>query len=122
MKMNPYTNIDEYIANFPKETQEVLKRIRNIIEKAMPQAEQVISYGIPTFKLNGKSVIFFAGYEHHVSIYPIPKGPDAFQNKIEPYVVGKGTVKFMLNKPIPFGLIGEIVEQSIVDFKERTSK
>ena len=112
-------NIDEYIAGFPNETQKILKQVRSTIRKAVSGAEETISYGIPTFNLNGQYVIYFAGYKNHVSIYPAPRAHDAFKKILSAYKGGKGTVQFPLDKPIPFGLITRIVKFRI---KENAKK
>lgn len=117
--MKSYKIVDEYLENFSGETKEILIKIRTIIDSAIPDAEQTIGYGIPTFKLNGKYVVYFAGYAKHVSLYPIPPGPASFQKSIEPYIAGKGTLKFIINKSIPYDLIKEIVKFSLKAHKER---
>ncbi|MGH7196308.1 MAG: iron chaperone [Candidatus Saccharimonadales bacterium] len=110
VEMKPYKNIDEYIQNFPPSTQEILQKIRRVMHGVVPEAEEVISYGIPTFKLKGKPVAYFAGYEKHVSVYPVPAGDEVFQKEIAPYRKGKGTLQFPLDKPIPYDLIEKVVK------------
>ena len=115
-----YTTVSEYIADFPDDVQIVLKKLRTTIRKVVPEADEVISYNIPTFKLNGKYVIYFAGFEHHVSLYPITDGTrKKFGKELAPYLSGKGTAKFPLDKPLPLGLIAKIVKYKL---KERLSK
>ena len=108
--MKKPNNINEYITGFPKETQKVLQQIRTTIKKIAPKAEETISYGIPTFNLNGTYLIYFAGYKNHVSIYPAPRGKDEFKEILSAYKGGKGTVQFPLDKPIPYDLITKIVK------------
>ena len=72
-------DIDKYIKDFPKEAQTVLKQIRATIRKASPKAVEVISYGIPAFKLNEKGLIYFAGYKNHIGLYPAPRGKEEFK-------------------------------------------
>ncbi|HJS54845.1 MAG TPA: DUF1801 domain-containing protein [Chitinophagaceae bacterium] len=103
-------NTDEYISWFPEETRKILQQIRTTIKKTVPRAEETISYGIPTFNLNGSYLIYFAGYKNHVSIYPAPRGKDEFKQILAPYKGGKGTVQFPLDQPIPFNLIVKIVK------------
>lgn len=112
--------MDDYIATFPEEVQKTLKKVRATIKAAAPQAEETISYEIPTFKLNGKYLIYFAGWKNHLSIYPIPTGDAAFRKAVEPYVSGKGTLKFALDKPIPYALITQMVKLQIADNLEKT--
>jgi uncharacterized protein YdhG (YjbR/CyaY superfamily) len=103
------TTIAEYIANFPRPVQLVLKRVRSSIRKALPQGDESISYGIPTYKLNGP-VIYFAGLKQHYSIYPAnARLVAAFKRELAPYEFnGKGTIRFPLDKPVPTTLIEHI--------------
>lgn len=103
-------SIDAYIADFPDEVQPVLEKIRTIIRKAAPDAEETISYRIPTFKLNGTYLVYFAGLKNHVSLYPILGKSPGLDEEIAPYRSGRGTVKFPLDRPIPYQLIAKIVE------------
>ena len=105
----PPTTIDEYISTFPGDVQPVLENVRQTIRKAAPEAAETMSYGIPTFDLNGKHLVFFAGWKHHISVYPLPAGDDAFQRRIAQHKRVKSTVQFALDNPIPSDLIGEIV-------------
>ena len=115
---NKVSSIDEYIAVFPEDVQSILKRVRNTIKAAAPETGEKISYGIPTFTLNGKYLIYFAGWKHHISIYPIPTGDDAFHQEVAPYVAGKGTLKFPIDKPIPLELITKLVNLKIAEAKK----
>jgi uncharacterized protein YdhG (YjbR/CyaY superfamily) len=101
--------IDSYIEQFPEETREKLESIRQIIRKAAPAATETISYGIPTFKLK-TNLVHFAGYKKHIGFYPTPSGIEAFKQELSEYEVSKGTVKFPLDKPMPYDLIRKIVE------------
>ncbi len=103
-------NIDEYISGFPKDVQKNLEQVRKTIKKAAPQAEETISYAIPTFDLNGKHLVHFAGYENHVGFYPAPVGMEAFKKEFAKYKTGKGSVQFPLNNPMPLDLITRIVK------------
>lgn len=105
--MNSYKNIDEYIENFPKSVQEVLYAMRKTIKKAAPEATEAISYGIPTFRLNG-NLVHFGGFADHVSFFPGAKPIEVFAKKLEGYKTSKGTIQFQLDKPIPYELITEI--------------
>lgn len=102
--------IDEYIARFPPEVQELLQKVRTTIKKVVPKAEETISYKMPTFTLNGSYLIYFAGYKKHISLYPAPIGNPEFAEEIAPYESGRGTLKFPLEKPIPYKLITRIVK------------
>jgi len=115
-------SIDEYIDTFPEDMQTILKQVRKTIKAAAPEAGERISYGIPTFTLNGKYLIYFAGWKHHISIYPIPIGDDAFNQEIAPYVAGKGTLKFPIDKPMPLKLITKIVKLKVAESLSRTDQ
>ena len=103
------TTIYEYISTFPDDIQAMLEKVRQAIQTAAPEAAETISYGMPTFNLNGKHLVFFAGWKHHISLYPIPAGDEAFQQKIAHYKRAKGTIQFPLDKPIPYDLVEKIV-------------
>ncbi len=103
--MKKPTSIDEYIASFPKEMQDILQRVRETIKKELPGAKEIIGYAIPAFRLNDRNVLYFAGWKTHIAMYPIPVGDAAFTKEITPFITGKGTVQFRLNKPIPYDVI-----------------
>jgi uncharacterized protein YdhG (YjbR/CyaY superfamily) len=115
-----FATIDEYINSFPVETQVILENIRQAIHKAAPDAVETISYKIPTFDLNGKHLVFFAGWKHHISLYPLPAGDEAFQQQIARYKRVKSTVQFPLNKPIPYDLVEKIVSLLIIEKPDNT--
>ena len=100
--------IDDYIDRFPAEVQTILQEVRRTIANAVPAAEETISYGIPTFTLGGRYLVYFAGWKHHISVYPVPTGDATLIRDIEPYVAGKGTLKFPLAEPIPYDLIERV--------------
>ena len=112
-------DIDEYIAGFPNDVQEILETIRITIRKAAPDAEETISYQIPTFTLKGRYLVYFAAYKKHIGLYPAPRGIEKFKKELSVYQGGKGTVRFPLDKPIPFGLIKRIVKFSVKENLER---
>ena len=104
-----FSTIDEYVSTFPADVQIILQRVRQTIRDAAPAATETISYGIPTFDLYGKHLVFVAGWKRDLSVYPLPAGDDAFQQRLAQYKRAKSTARFPLNKPIPYDLIGEIV-------------
>ncbi len=105
------TSVDEYIASHPDSVQRVLKRVRSTIKKAVPGAEEVISYRIPTYKLQGRVVIYFAGWSGHYALYPSStRLVAAFKDELAPYEVSKGTIRFPLSEPIPVKLIEGIAK------------
>ena len=101
--------IDEYIAGFPRETQEALEELRALIRACAPAATETISYAIPTFDLEGRHLVHFAGYERHVGFYPTGSGIAAFADELKAYKRGKGSVQFPLGRPLPIDLIRRIV-------------
>ena len=117
-----FNSIDEYIATFPEDVQKILEELRATIKAAAPEAGEKISYGIPTFTLNGKYLIYFAGWKDHISIYPIPSGTDAFNKEVSQYAEGKGTLKFPIDKPLPLKLITKIVKFRVAETLKRTDK
>lgn len=114
--------VDEYIKNYPKEVQEILEKLRKIAKEIVPEAEETISYGIPTIKLNGKYVIYFAAFAKHIGVYPILKAEDSLLKEIAPFVKGKGTLQFPLDKPFPYDLFKKLVKSNLKQNLERTKK
>jgi uncharacterized protein YdhG (YjbR/CyaY superfamily) len=119
-KQMPPKNIDEYIAGFPEEVQEILEKIRTTIRKAAPQAEEIINYGIPTFTLNG-NLVHFAGFKNHIGFYPTPSGIEKFKDELSVYEGAKGSVQFPLDKPMPLGLISKIVKFRVKENLEKAA-
>ena len=115
--------IDEYIAGFPNDVQKILEKIRMTIKKAAPDAEETISYQIPTFTLKGHYLAYFAAYKKHIGVYPAPVGNAEFKQDLSAYAAGKGTAKFLFDKQIPFDLISKIVQfrakENLVSAKDK---
>jgi uncharacterized protein YdhG (YjbR/CyaY superfamily) len=105
--------IDEYIADFPPEVQARLEEIRTLIRSLAPDATESISYAIPTFDLNGKHLVHFAAFKHHIGFYPTPNGLEAFTEELSHYKGGKGSAQFPLDEPLPTELIRRIVEYRV---------
>lgn len=103
-----FQTIDEYITEFPEDIQEILEKMRKVIHDAAPEAEEAISYGMPTFKLHG-NLVHFAAYEKHIGFYPAPSGIEAFKEEISEYKSSKGAVQFPLDEAIPYDLVEKIV-------------
>ena len=103
-------NVDNYISDFPEEIQSILEKIRTTIRKVAPGALEMISYGIPTFKFQGKPLVYFAAFKNHIGFYPTPKGIEEFEKELSVYKQGKGSVQFPIDKPMPLKLIGKIVK------------
>jgi len=102
-------NIDEYIAAFPRDVQDILQKIRMTIRKAAPDAEEAIKYELPTFTLKG-NLVHFGAFKKHIGFYPAPTGIERFRDELAGYVGAKGSVRFPLDKPIPYDLITEMVK------------
>lgn len=116
-----FTNVDEYIASFPKETQKILEQIRVAVKRAAPEAVETIKYQMPTFTLNG-NLIHFGAFSKHIGIYPAPKGDDAFRKELSVYKSEKSTIRIPLDKRMPTELITRIVKLRVKETAERTEK
>ena len=120
MAKTDFKSVDEYIASQPEAVQGVLNRVRSTIRKAVPGAEEVISYKIPTYKLHGRPVLYFAGWRQHYSLYPSTDHVvAALKDDLAPYKVSKGTIRFPLSQPVPVKLIGRIAKFLAKDAAER---
>ncbi len=111
-------DIDEYIAGFPPDVQEKLQKVRMTIRKAAPGAQETIKYRMPTFTMGG-NLVHFAGFKNHIGFYPTPSGIDKFKEELSVYQGAKGSVRFPLDKPIPYALIGKMVKARVKQISER---
>jgi len=109
MESKKFKTVDEYIASFPPDVGVILEKVRGIVRKAAPGAEERISYGMPGYKLK-HNLVYFAAHKGHIGLYPTPSATGAFAKELEPYESGKGSIKFPLDEPIPYDLIRRIVE------------
>lgn len=109
-----FESIDEYISQFPPEVQEKLKTLRAVIKEAAPNAEEKISYQMPTFFLQG-NLVHFAAYKNHIGFYPTPSGMDAFKSELSKYKGAKGSVQFPIDQPLPYELISEMVKFRVAE-------
>jgi uncharacterized protein YdhG (YjbR/CyaY superfamily) len=116
----PFKTIDEYIKTFPEDVQSILEKMRQAIRKVAPEAEESISYQIPTFKLNGSSLVYFAAFKNHIGLYPPP--PNGFEKEIAPYEGPKGNLKFPIDRPIPLDLVKRIVKRRVKEIPEKGRK
>jgi uncharacterized protein YdhG (YjbR/CyaY superfamily) len=103
-------NINEYIGTFPEDTQNKLQELRTTIRAVSPAIEEKISYGMPTFTLNGKYLVYFAAFKKHIGFFGAPRGNAEFKEDLSIYESGQGTLKFPLAKPLPLELISKIVK------------
>lgn len=113
-----YKSMDEYILEFPIEVQEILERLRKIIKESAPDAEEKISYQMPTFALHG-NLVHFAAFKNHIGFYPAPSGINAFKEELSEYKSGKGSIQFPIEKPLPYDLIREIVKFRVTENIEK---
>lgn len=111
--MNKPKDIDEYILSFPDNIQKILQLLRTAIRESAPDAEEVISYGMPAYRQSG-ILVYFAAYKSHIGFYPTSNGIEAFKKEIAAYKWAKGSVQFPLDKPLPLGLITEIVKFRVI--------
>ena len=111
-----FTTIEEYIKSFPKEIQEILETIRQIVRSAAPNVTETISYQMPTSRLKG-ILVHFTAHRSHIGFYPTPSAITEFSQKLSNYEFSKGSIKFPLNQPIPLDLIKEIVEFRVKENK-----
>lgn len=117
-----FRDIDEYIAAFPPATQKKLREMRATIRRAAPEAEEKISYQLPTFALKG-NLVYFGGFANHIGFYPAPRGIQAFKRELSKYEGAKGSVRFPLDKPLPVNLIARIVKFRVAEnLKKAESK
>ena len=120
MAKTNFNSVDEYIAAHPENMQLILQRVRSTIRKALPDAEEVISYQIPAYKLRGKSVLYFAGWKEHYSLYPLTNEIiKAFKDDLASYEVSKGTIRFPLSRPVAVKLIAGIAKLRAKEAAER---
>ncbi|MBA2279416.1 DUF1801 domain-containing protein [Candidatus Saccharibacteria bacterium] len=115
------TTIDEFISTYPKDTQVKLNKVRETIRKAVPEAGEKISYGIPTFTFHG-NLVHFSAYDKHIGFYPGSAPIVEFAKELEPYKTAKGTIRFPLDRPIPYELIDKITRYCVVRNLERKKK
>ena len=118
--MNKTPDIDTYIAGFPKEIQAILERLRSTVQKAAPSARETISYGIPTFILEG-NLVHFAAFKNHIGFYPTPSGIAAFKEALSVYEGAKGSIKFPIDKLLPYQLISKIVKFRVQENLEKAA-
>ena len=111
--------VDEYIAAFPKEVQDVLEKIRSTIRESASKAEEAISYGIPAFILTGRGLVYFAAWKNHIGFYPTSSGIEAFKKELAHFKQEKGSVQFPLDKPISIGLVKKIVRSRVTEILEK---
>ncbi len=119
MAKTDYQSVDQYLKLQPDAARKQLERVRRAIQKAVPRAEEAISYQIPTFKLHGRALLYFAGWKEHYSLYPATAGVVArFGKELKGFLVSKGTLRFSLSAPVPSALIAGIAKQRALEVGE----
>lgn len=121
MNVTETITVDKYIAAFPKEVQQQLIELRNIIRTAAPNAEEIISYKMPAYKYHGM-LMYFAGYKNHIGFYAAPTAHEAFKKELSVYKTGKGSVQFPIDKPLPYSLITKMVKYRLKENKAKAAE
>lgn len=111
----PFLTVDDYIKSFPQSVQKTLQQVRKTIKSTAPDAIEGISYMMPAYKMNGKPLVYFAGYKNHIGLYATPSGHLEFAKELSKYKQGKGSVQFPLDEPIPLALIRQIVKFRVLE-------
>ena len=113
MAEQKFGSVGEYIGSFPADVQAILEQVRRAILDAVPGAEETISYHMPTITLGGRLLLHFAGWKHHISLYPAPAGDEALERRLAPYRSAKSTLRFPLSQPVPYDLIAQVAKLSL---------
>lgn len=115
-----YESVDQYISAYAPEVQEILQTLRKVIREAAPEAEEKISYQMPTFFLH-KNLVHFAAFKNHIGFYPAPQGIEAFKEELAKYKGAKGSVQFPLHEPLPYELITRIVKFRVEENQQQAA-
>jgi len=113
-------NVDEYISRFPPQVQAILQQVRLTVATAAPEAEEAISYGMPAFRLHG-ALVYFAAFRNHLGFYPPVRATGALARAVAAYAGPKGNLKFPLDEPIPFDVIGAVVKRRVRDNRAKAA-
>ena len=117
-----FETMDRYIESFPENVQSVLEKLRTTVQEAAPEAVESISYDMPTFKLNGERLVYFSAWKNHIGLYSIPEGNEAFRKELSPYAGEKGSLRFPLDKPIPYDLLKKIVMLRMKEIRQKKKR
>jgi uncharacterized protein YdhG (YjbR/CyaY superfamily) len=115
-----YATIDEYIASFPPDIQEKLQGIRAVIRRAVPDAEEAIRYGMPSFRLDGHNLAHFAAFKDHFSFFPTPSGVEKFRKELSAFTLSKGTIRFPPDEPVPLALVERIARFRAEEMRKKS--
>lgn len=114
------TSVEDYLAALPEGSREALEELRETIKAAAPEATEAISYGMPAFKDHGRVLVYYAAFKHHYSLFPASKGAlESFREELRPYEVGKGTIRFRLDQPVPTALVQRIIKARLEENASR---
>jgi uncharacterized protein YdhG (YjbR/CyaY superfamily) len=113
--------VETYIAACPVEVQKIVRKLRGVVRKAAPDAEERLSYGMPAY-FQGRVLVYFAAWKNHIGFYPTGGGIAAFKNELSGYVHAKGSVQFPLDEPIPYDLVTKIVRFRVAEVRQRDAK
>ena len=116
-----FETVDEYLSTLPQQAKAMLQELRKTIRKAAPQAEELISYNMPAFKLQGM-LVWYAAYKEHIGFYPRPSAIEAFKKELSVYKGAKGSIQFPIDKPIPLNLVSKIVKYRLKENLERSDR
>ena len=116
-----FLTVESYIETFPEQVQLKLKKLSFAILESAPLATECIIYGMPAYKLNGKPLVYFAGYKNHIGFYATPTGHEAFAKELSFYKQGKGSVQFPIQEPLPIELISRIVAFRVFEVEKKQS-
>jgi uncharacterized protein YdhG (YjbR/CyaY superfamily) len=112
-----FGTVHEYTKESPRSVRDPLQELRRVISESAPETKETMSYGIPTFDLNGRHLVHFAAYKNHIGFYPTSSGIEAFKKELSPFKTSRGTVQFPLDKPVPFDLVKRIVKFRVEENK-----
>jgi uncharacterized protein YdhG (YjbR/CyaY superfamily) len=118
MPTNKFETIDEYVESFPENVRTILEKLRATVRKAAPEAIESISYDMPTFKLDGKRLVYLGAWKNHIGFYSIPEGNEALRKQLSLYSGPKGSLRFPLEKPIPYDLVNKIVTLRLKEIQQ----
>ena len=122
VKGSSTSEVDDYLAEVPSEARATLEKLRQTIKGVVPDAVEVISYQIPTFKLNGRMLVSYAAFKDHCSFFPGAEPIKAHEDELKSYKTSKGTIRFPTSKPLPATLVKKLVQTRIKENEARTKK
>ncbi|XUW99953.1 MAG: DUF1801 domain-containing protein [Dehalogenimonas sp.] len=117
--MKKYSSVDEYFADFPAYVRDILQNIRRVIKEAAPEAEESLSYGMPGYILNGRSLVYFSAWKKHIGFYGASSAVVKFKRELSPFTLLKGTIQFPYSQPMPLDLIREIVRFRVAELSRK---